>query len=48
MRRIAILGYVHCWFDGAAWPNPCAVDNLHQLRDAFQNEQGYVPAYYLI
>ncbi|HKP72551.1 MAG TPA: TlpA disulfide reductase family protein, partial [Pyrinomonadaceae bacterium] len=26
---------------------PCAVDNEHSLRDAFQNEQGYVPAYYL-
>jgi thiol-disulfide isomerase/thioredoxin len=26
---------------------PCAVDNQHKLRDAFQNEQGYVPAYYL-
>ncbi|MBC7931910.1 MAG: redoxin domain-containing protein [Rubrivivax sp.] len=26
---------------------PCAVDNQHTLRDAFQNEQGYVPAYYL-
>ena len=26
---------------------PCAVDNGHVLRDAFQNEQGYVPAYYL-
>jgi thiol-disulfide isomerase/thioredoxin len=26
---------------------PCAVDNRHQLRDAFQNDQGYVPAYYL-
>ncbi|HEX4901100.1 MAG TPA: redoxin domain-containing protein [Pyrinomonadaceae bacterium] len=26
---------------------PCAVDNEHQLKDAFQNEQGYVPAYYL-
>jgi thiol-disulfide isomerase/thioredoxin len=25
----------------------CAVDNDHRLRDAFQNEQGYVPAYYL-
>ena len=25
----------------------CAVDNEHKLRDAFQNEQGYVPAYYL-
>lgn len=24
-----------------------AVDNEHKLRDAFQNEQGYVPAYYL-
>lgn len=24
----------------------CAVDNEHKLRDAFQNEQGYVPAYY--
>ena len=24
-----------------------AVDNAHQLRDAFQNEHGYVPAYYL-
>ena len=26
---------------------PCAVDNDHKLRDAFQNESGYVPAYYL-
>lgn len=26
---------------------PCAVDNEHKLRDAFLNEQGYVPAYYL-
>ena len=26
---------------------PCAVDNEHRLRDAFQNEQGHVPAYYL-
>lgn len=26
---------------------PCAVDNQHKLRDAFHNEQGYVPAYYL-
>jgi thiol-disulfide isomerase/thioredoxin len=26
---------------------PCAIDNQHLLRDAFQNEQGYVPAYYL-
>lgn len=26
---------------------PCAVDNQHKLRDAFQNDQGYVPAYYL-
>jgi thiol-disulfide isomerase/thioredoxin len=26
---------------------PCAVDNQHRLRDAFGNEQGYVPAYYL-
>lgn len=26
---------------------PCAVDNGHKLKDAFQNEQGYVPAYYL-
>ncbi len=26
---------------------PCAIDNLHKIRDAFQNEQGYVPAYYL-
>jgi thiol-disulfide isomerase/thioredoxin len=26
---------------------PCAVDNGHKLRDAFRNEQGYVPAYYL-
>ena len=24
-----------------------AVDNEHTLRDAFQNEHGYVPAYYL-
>jgi len=26
---------------------PCAIDNEHKLRDAFLNEQGYVPAYYL-
>ena len=26
---------------------PCAVDNQHRLRDAFHNEHGYVPAYYL-
>ncbi len=26
---------------------PCAVDNQHRLRDAFGNEQGHVPAYYL-
>ena len=24
-----------------------AIDNEHKLRDAFQNEPGYVPAYYL-
>jgi thiol-disulfide isomerase/thioredoxin len=26
---------------------PCAIDNAHQLREAFNNDQGYVPAYYL-
>ena len=26
---------------------PCAIDNEHKLRDAFLNEKGYVPAYYL-
>jgi thiol-disulfide isomerase/thioredoxin len=26
---------------------PCAIDNQHRLRDAFQNDKGYVPAYYL-
>ncbi len=25
----------------------CAVDSLHKLKDAFQNEQGWVPVYYL-
>lgn len=25
----------------------CAVDNKHQLKAAFQNEQGWVPVYYL-
>ncbi|HEX6622635.1 MAG TPA: redoxin domain-containing protein, partial [Pyrinomonadaceae bacterium] len=25
----------------------CAVDNDHKLRDAFKNDQGFVPAYYL-
>jgi thiol-disulfide isomerase/thioredoxin len=25
----------------------CAVDNLQKLRDAFLNDQGFVPAYYL-
>ena len=24
-----------------------AVDSLHKLKDAFQNEQGWVPVYYL-
>src|SRR2546421_12592565 len=27
---------------------PLAIDNEHKLRDAFQNEHGYVPAYYLL
>ena len=26
---------------------PCAIDNEHRLKDAFQNDQGFVPAYYL-
>ncbi len=26
---------------------PVAVDSLHKLKDAFQNEQGWVPVYYL-
>lgn len=26
---------------------PCAIDNEHKLRDAFHNDQGFVPAYYL-
>jgi hypothetical protein len=26
---------------------PCAIDNDHKLKDAFQNDNGYVPAYYL-
>jgi thiol-disulfide isomerase/thioredoxin len=26
---------------------PCAVDNEHKMRDAFLNDHGYVPAYYL-
>jgi hypothetical protein len=26
---------------------PCAIDNEHALKDAFQNDHGYVPAYYL-
>ena len=26
---------------------PVAVDNEHKLKDAFHNDQGYVPAYYL-
>jgi thiol-disulfide isomerase/thioredoxin len=26
---------------------PTAIDNLHKMRDAFQNEQGWVPVYYL-
>lgn len=25
----------------------CAVDSLHKLRESFQNEQGWVPVYYL-
>jgi thiol-disulfide isomerase/thioredoxin len=25
----------------------CAIDNEHKLKEAFQNDQGYVPAYYL-
>lgn len=26
---------------------PTAVDSLHKVKDAFQNEQGWVPVYYL-
>lgn len=26
---------------------PCAIDNLHKIKKAFLNEQGFVPAYYL-
>lgn len=26
---------------------PTAVDNLHKLKNAFQNEQGWVPVYFL-
>lgn len=26
---------------------PCTIDNQHQLKNAFQNPQGFVPAYYL-
>ena len=26
---------------------PCAIDNMHRLREAFKNDQGFVPAYYL-
>jgi len=25
----------------------CAIDNEHKLRDAFRNDHGYVPAYYI-
>lgn len=25
----------------------CAIDSLHKLKDAFQNEQGWVPVYFL-
>jgi hypothetical protein len=27
--------------------DPVAIDNGHKVRDTFQNEHGYVPAYYL-
>ena len=26
---------------------PIALDHMHKLRDAFQNDEGFVPAYYL-
>jgi thiol-disulfide isomerase/thioredoxin len=26
---------------------PCAIDDGHKLRDAFGNDRGYVPAYYV-
>ena len=26
---------------------PVAVDHKHKIKDAFQNEEGFVPAYYL-
>ncbi len=26
---------------------PMALDHMHKLRDAFQNDEGFVPAYYL-
>ena len=26
---------------------PCAIDNAHKVKDAFQNDQSWVPAYFL-
>jgi thiol-disulfide isomerase/thioredoxin len=28
-------------------PDLCAVDNTHAIKDAFENDQGWVPAYFL-
>jgi hypothetical protein len=33
--------------DSYSITEPCAVDNEHKLKEAFQNDHGYVPAYYL-
>ena len=43
-RRVLLVRLFGLW-----WPvsGPVAVDNEHKLKDAFQNDQGFVPAYYL-
>jgi thiol-disulfide isomerase/thioredoxin/tRNA A-37 threonylcarbamoyl transferase component Bud32 len=35
------------WVARLKMSEPCAIDNEHELRDAFQNEHGHTPFYYL-
>lgn len=41
------LDMVNQMIQDHAIAEPTAVDNLHKLKNAFQNEQGWVPVYYL-
>ena len=41
------IGGVKAAIDEHCIDDVCAIDNQHKLKDAFLNEQGWVPVYYL-